>query len=51
MHDQREARELTEDLRATLSGAAGLPYLAAEPPLGAKADPGRQVRRRLGLAE
>jgi general secretion pathway protein D len=49
IHDQRDARSLTEDLQAQLPNAAVIPSaLNSLPPTGS-ADPQRRVRRRLGL--
>jgi general secretion pathway protein D len=49
MHDQRDARSLTEDLKAQLPNAAAVnSALNSLPPTGV-ADPQRRVRRRLGL--
>lgn len=49
VHDQRDARALTEDLRDTLSNAALVPaQLQSLRPSGS-ADPSARLRRRLGL--
>jgi general secretion pathway protein D len=49
IHDQRDARSLTEDLKAQLPNAAVVPSaLNGLPPTGSP-DPQRRVRRRLGL--
>jgi len=49
VHDQRDARTLTEDMRDQLGAAATVPAaLQGGRPTGA-ADPGRNTRRRLGL--
>ncbi len=49
VHDQRDARSLTEDLRDTLSGAAAMPQqLNQLLPSGAP-DPNAGIRSRLGL--
>ena len=49
IHDQRDARALTEDLRDQMLNAAALPgQLRALPPTGSS-DPQGRLRRRLGL--
>jgi general secretion pathway protein D len=51
VHDQRDARSLTEDLRDQLGGAALAPQeLNSLPPTGA-ADPNAFLRKKAGLGE
>ena len=49
IHDQRDARALTEDLRDQLPGAAAVPDLFKHMPLTGSPDPSEQVRQRLNL--
>ena len=49
IHDQRDARALTEDLRDQLRNAAALPEQVKAAPFYGVADPQARVRRRLGL--
>jgi general secretion pathway protein D len=50
LHDQRDARALTQDLRDQLPRAAAAPYdLQALPP-GGSSDPNQKIRARLNLA-
>ena len=48
IHDQRDARALTEDLRDQMLNAAALPGQLRGLPAGGSADPQARVRRRLG---
>ena len=50
LHDQRDARALTEDLREQLPRAAIMPYELQSLPQGGSADPSAALRRRLNLA-
>lgn len=45
MHDQRDARLLTQDLREQLVNAATIPQSARDTRLSGSSDPGRAVRR------
>ena len=47
MHDQRDARALTEDLREGLANAAALPGDLRRQPISGSVDPNERVRRRL----
>ena len=49
VHDQRDARELTEALRAALPNAAMVPQELQSLPLSGSPDPGAPMRRRLRL--
>ncbi len=49
IHDQRDARALTEDLRDQLINAAAIPSELGRLPLSGSPDPQRRVRRGLGL--
>ena len=49
IHDQRDARALTEDLRDQLLNAAALPGQLRALPLSTSPDPSARARRRLGL--
>ncbi len=49
VHDQRDARALTEDLRDGLINAAAVPQTLQALPASGSADPGEPLRRRLGL--
>jgi general secretion pathway protein D len=49
VHDQRDARSLTEDMRDQLNNAAGVPQELGNLPASGSSDPGRPVRRRLRL--
>ena len=49
IHDQRDARALTEDLRDQLANAAALPSQLRAMPLPITTDPSGKARRRLGL--
>ena len=49
VHDQRDARQLTEDLRDQLNGAAAVPQQLQNLGPSGSADPDAEVRRRLGL--
>ena len=49
IHDQRDARALTEDLRDQLVNAAALPSQLRTLPLPVTPDPSGRARRRLGL--
>ncbi len=48
LHDQRDARALTEDLRDQLPRAAVMPYELQHLPASGSEDPSRQLRRGLG---
>ncbi len=48
LHDQRDARALTEDLREQLPRAAVMPYELQHLPAGGSEDPSRALRRSLG---
>jgi general secretion pathway protein D len=50
VHDQRDARALTEALRAALPNAAIVPEAAQTLPLSGSPDPGAALRHRLGLS-
>lgn len=49
VHDQRGAQALTEDMRASMINAAGVPLESARSVRNGNADPGRGVRRALKL--
>ena len=49
IHDQRDSRALTEDLREQLINAAAVPAELKKLPPAGSADPNAQLRRRLGL--
>jgi len=49
IHDQRDSRALTEDLREQLINAAAVPAELKKLPPAGSADPNQQLRRRLGL--
>ncbi len=49
VHDQRDARALTEDLRDQLVNAAGVPFQAETVRTTGRTDPNRAVRRALRL--
>jgi general secretion pathway protein D len=49
LHDQRDARALTEDLREQLPRAAAMPYEVNHLKPDGSADPSENVRKRLGL--
>ncbi len=49
VHDQRDARALTEDLRDQLINAAAVPQTLQALPASGSADPSAPLRRRLGL--
>jgi general secretion pathway protein D len=49
LHDQRDARALTEDLREALPSAALVPYQLQKLPATGSADPETGVRKGLGL--
>ena len=49
VHDQRDARALTEDLRDQLINAAAVPQILQALPASGSADPSAPLRRRLGL--
>jgi general secretion pathway protein D len=49
VHDQRDARALTEDLRDQLPSAAAVPDLSRHLPPTGSPDPTLNLRRRLGL--
>ena len=49
VHDQRDARSLTEDLRETLSGAAAIPQQLNQLLPSGSADPNQNLRTRTGL--
>ena len=49
LHDQRDARSLTEDLREQLPRAAFVPYDLQTLPRGGSEDPNERVRRRIGI--
>ena len=51
VHDQRDARALTEDLRDQLINAAAVPQTLQSLPASGSADPGEPLRRRLGLQQ
>jgi len=48
LHDQRDARALTEDLREQLPRAAVMPYELQHLPASGSEDPSRALRRSLG---
>lgn len=50
LHDQRDARNLTEDLRQALPRAALLPYEAQTLKQEGSTDPNRRLRRKIGLS-
>ena len=47
IHDQRDARALTEDLREGLANAAAVPEALRRQPVSGSVDPNERVRRRL----
>ena len=49
VHDQRDARALTEDLREQLINAAGVPAELSSARTTGRTDPNQQLRRRLRL--
>jgi general secretion pathway protein D len=49
MHDQKDARALTQDLRDQLINAANVPQEAQQLPASGSADPGQAVRHALHL--
>jgi general secretion pathway protein D len=49
MHDQRDARALTEDLREQLPNAAGVPDALQRLPLSGSPDPNQGLRQKLRL--
>ena len=49
IHDQRDARALTEDLRDQLINAAAIPDQLQRQGLSGSADPQRRLRRDVGL--
>lgn len=49
MHDQRDARALTEDLREQLPNAAAVPDALQKLPLSGSPDPSQDLRKRLNL--
>jgi len=49
IHDQRDARALTEDLREQLINAAAVPAELKRWPPSGSSDPDQRMRRRLGL--
>lgn len=49
VHDQRDARALTDDLRQSLSNAALVPSQLRARPASGSNDPGRRVRQKLNL--
>ena len=49
VHDQRDARALTEDLRDTLINSAAVPQQLQNLPASGSADPNAPLRRRLHL--
>lgn len=51
VHDARDARRLTEALRAALPNAAALPQAVQALPLSGSPDPGAALRRRIGLGQ
>ena len=50
LHDQRDARALTEDLREQLPRAAVMPYELQRLKIGGSADPQESLRQNLGLS-
>ena len=50
LHDQRDARALTEDLREQLPRAAIMPYELQRLKVGGSADPQEPLRRGLGVS-
>jgi general secretion pathway protein D len=50
LHDQRDARAFTQDLREQLPRAAAMPYELQTLPLQGKDDPQARLRKGLGLA-
>jgi general secretion pathway protein D len=51
IHDQRDARAMTEDLREGLRQAASAPSELRHLPPSGSSDPGEQLRRRLHLEQ
>ena len=51
LHDQRDARALTEDLREQLINAAAVPAEVRRLPLSGSPDPNLQLRRQLHLEQ
>jgi general secretion pathway protein D len=49
MHDQKDARALTQDLRDQLINAANVPQEAQHLPASGSADPGQAVHHALHL--
>ena len=49
IHDQQDARALTQDLRDQMSNAAGVPQEVHHLPASGSADPGQPLRQRLHL--
>ena len=49
IHDQRDARAFTEDLRQQVPSAAGVPDRATTLPATGSADPTMNLRQRLRL--
>jgi general secretion pathway protein D len=49
IHDQNDARALTQDLRDQMINAAGVPQEMQHLPASGSADPGQQLRRKLNL--
>lgn len=49
IHDQQDARALTQDLREQMINAAGVPWEMQHLPASGSPDPGQTVRRRLGV--
>ena len=50
LHDQRDARSLTQDLREQLPRAAAMPYELQSLPQQGQEDPQEKLRKQLGLA-
>ena len=49
LHDQRDARSLTEDLRQQVPRAAFVPYELQTLPRGGSDDPHQRFRQRIGV--
>jgi general secretion pathway protein D len=49
IHDQQDARALTQDLRDQMSNAAGVPQEMQHLPASGSADPGQQLRRKMHM--
>ena len=49
IHDQHDARALTQDLRDQMSNAAAVPQEMQNLPASGSADPGQQLRRKMHM--